>query len=310
VLRINGQEQESDRLVKEYVLRHPQSEDALLIRIEELIKIEPGKAKSLAADSRTKFPRSAGLAFDLGRIFQAEGKLTEAEQLFVEAAELSPESSVIQSWTGRFLFKVRNNKPRALDYYLNAYFLDPHAYETEFVESRISNLSWELAQAEIEKQTRAGTPLEKLLGDSNPLIVEIALGRMSENWKPSYLDAVLKCLEHDDGGVRWVANEAIKTHTDPSFDAQLKALLTDGDLRKRGLAAYLAVHRWKADSFPVIRRMLTEESELLRFDAVSALILEGGEDGRRLAFSHAASERNPNLRKLIEQAKKQKSDQP
>lgn len=310
VLRINGQRQESDRLIKEYVLRHPQSEDALLIRIEELIETEPGKAKSLAVDSRPKFPKSAGLAFDLGRVFQAEGKLPEAEQLFVEAAELAPDSSVIQAWTGRFFFKVRNNKPRALDYYLNAYFLDPHAYETEFVESRIHNFTVELAKPEVEKQTKAGTPLEQLLGDANPSIVEIALQQMSENWQASYLTAVLKCLDHDDGGVRWVAMEAIKKNVDRTFDAKLKALLTDSDFRKRGLAAYLAVHLWKKESFPLIKAMLTEASELLRFDAVSALILEGGEEGRRIAFAHAASERNPNLKQLIERERQQKIDQP
>lgn len=310
VLRINGQRQESDRLIKEYVLRHPQSEDALLIRIEELIEKEPGKAKSLAAESRTKFPRSAGLAFDLGRIFQAEGKLPEAEQLFVEAAELAPDSSVIQTWTGRFFFKVRNNKPRALDYYLKAYFLDPHAYETEYVESRIRNFIGELAQAEIEKQTKAGTPLEQLLGDANPSIVEIALHQMSENWQASYLPAVLSCLEHDDEGVRWMAMEAIKKNADRTFDAKLKVLLTDTDLRKRGLAAYLAVHRWQRESFPLIKIMLTDASELLRFDAVSALILEGGEEGRRIAIAHEASERNPTLKELIERAKQEKSGPP
>jgi len=239
-----------------------------------------------------------------------EGNSAEAERMFVEAAELSPDSAEIQAWTGRFFFKVRSNKPRALEYYLNAYFLDPHTYETEFVESRIRKLSGELAEAEIEKQTKAGTPIEKLLGDANPSVVEIALGQMSEKWKAAYLPAVLECLAHDDEGVRWGATEAIKKNADSTFDAKLKALLTDSDLRKRGLAAYLAVHRWKRESFPLIRAMLTHESELVRFDAVSALILEGGEEGRKIAFDHAATEGNPNLRKLIELAKQQKNGEP
>jgi hypothetical protein len=133
---------------------------------------------------------------------------------------------------------------------------------------------------------------------------------MSEKWKAAYLPAVLKCLDHDDGGVRWVATEAIKQNADSTFDAKLKALLANSDLRKRGLAAYLAVHRWKKESFPLIKAMLTHESELVRFDAVSALILEGGEEGRKIAFDHAATERNPSLRKLIEQSREQKSGQP
>jgi tetratricopeptide (TPR) repeat protein len=310
VLRIEGNKQEADRLIKDYVGRYPQSEDALAISVEELIEAAPAKAKSMVTEARVKFPKSGELAFDLGRILQGEGKLSEAEQLFAEAAELSPDSPDIQAWTGRFFFKVRNNKARALEYYLNAYFLNPHTYETEYVESRISRLSGELAEAEIERQTKAGIPLENLLGDTNPAIVEITLEQMSENWKASYLEAVLKCLEHDDGGVRWTATEAIKKTVDRAFDKKLKALLTDSDLRKRGLAAYLAVHLWKKESFPFIKNMLTNESELLRFDAVSALILEGGEEGRRIAFDHAASERNPTLRTLIERSKQQKNTVP
>ena len=310
VLRIEGNKPAADSVIKDFISHYPESEEALTMKVEELIETDPARAKLLAVDARTKFPRSGVVAFDLGRIFHREGNLSEAEQLFVTAAELSPNSSAIQAWTGRFFFKVRSNKPRALDYYLNAYFLDPHTYETEYVESRIRNLSDELARAEVEKQTNDGTPLEKLLGDSNPVVVVVALGQMSEQWKPAYLPAVLKCLDHDDGDVRWMATGVIRKNADSTFDPKLKALLTDNDLRKRGLAAYLAVHRWKRASFPVIRVMLTHESELVRFDAVSALIMEGGEEGRRIAFAHAARERNSNLKKLIEKSKEEKSDQP
>ena len=305
VFRVEGNAQEADRLTKDYVDRHPQSEEAFAVKVEKLIETEPEKAKSMVTDARAKFPRSGGLAFDLGRILQREGKLMEAGPAYEEAAQLSPDSPDIQAWAGRFFFKVRNNQPKALEYYLNAYFLNPHTYETEFVESRIRLLSGGIAEAEIEKQTKAGTPLEKLLVESNQAIVEIALERISESWKPTYLEVVLKCLEHDDEGVRWTAMEAIKKNVDRTFDPKLKGLLTDSDLRKRGLAAYLAVHLWKQESFPVITIMLTNESELLRFDAVSALILEGGDEGRRIALDHGARERNPTLRKLIEAAKQE-----
>ena len=310
IFRIEGNRQEAERLIKDYVHRYPESETAFSIRIKELIETDPARAKLLATEARVKFPQSGELAFDLAIILQREGKLAEAEQFFVKAAELATDSADIQAWTGRFFFKVRNNKPRALDFYLNAYFLDPHAYETEFAESRIRNLSSEFAKAEVEKQTKNGTPLEKLLGDSNPEIVGIALDQMAASWRLSYLEAVLKCLEHDDEGVRWLATEAIKNNVDRAFDAKLKALLTDNDLRKRGLAAYLAVHLWKRESFPLIKMMLTDESELLRFDAVSALMLAGGAEGRRIAFDHAANERNPRLKKLIELAKQQPKSGP
>ena len=309
VLRIEGNKEEAVRLIKNYVRSYPESEAAVTFRIEELIQTEPARAKSMAIEARAKFPKSGGLAFYLARILHGEGKLSDAEQLFVEAADLSPNSPDIQAWTGRFLYKVRGNKARALDYYLNAYFLNPHTYETEFVESRIAKLSSELAEVEIERRTKAGTPLEKLLGDSNPAIVELALEQISENWKPAYLEAVLNCLEHDDGGVRWTATEAIKKTSDRTFDAKIKTLLNDGDLRKRGLAAYLAVHLWQKESFPIIKRMLADESQLIRFDAVSALILEGGAEGRRIAYEHAANEPNLTLKKMIESSRQQKDNE-
>ena len=309
VLQGEGKTEEADRLIKDFVRQYPNSEEAYALKIEELIKPDPAKAKALLSEARAKFPKSGGFLFDLGRILQNEGKLAEAEQSFIKAAELSPDAPDTQAWTGRFLYKVRKNNVRALEYYLNAYFLNPHTYETEFVESRIRNISAELAEAEIEKQIKGGTPLEKLLADSNPMVVELALVRMAERWKGSYMEPMLKCLEHDDEGVRWAAGEVIKKIADRTFDEKLKAFLIDNDLRKRGMAAYLAVHLWKQGSFEIIKAMLKEPSQLLRFDAISALMLEGGEEGRKIAVDHAASEPNPTLKKLIESAK-QKTQSP
>lgn len=306
VLEIEGNTEEAQRLVKDFVARFPQSEAAYGLKIENLIETSPAKAKPLVAEARAKFPKSGAFELDLGRILQNEGKLVEAEQSFIKAAELSPDSPDIQAWTGRFLYKVRKDNARALEYYLNAYFLNPHTYESEFVESRVQSISADLAKAEIEKRVKAGTPLEGLLSDANPAVVELALERIAENWKAAYLEPVLKCLEHDDEAVRWAATETIKRHVDQTFDEKLKALLSDNDLRKRGSAAYIAVHLWKQKRFEVIRSMLKQPSELVRYDAISALILEGGNEGRKIAFAHATAEPNPALKKLIESAKQEK----
>jgi hypothetical protein len=75
--------------------------------------------------------------------------------------------------------------------------------------------------------------------------------------------------------------------------------LKDDNPRKRGLAAYIAVYRWKGDSFEILKSLLTDESQLVRFDAVSALIMEGGPAGRKVALAHAAHEPNPTLKKII-----------
>jgi Tfp pilus assembly protein PilF len=303
ILKIEGHGQGGDQLTKEFLRKHPDSEEAWITRIEESIDKNPALAKSLLAQARAKFPKSGGLAFASARIFQREGKLDEAEKILVEAAQQSPESANIQAWTGRFFLKVRGSKTKALDYYLNAYFLDTETYDGEFAESRIRSLNWDLAQTEVEKRNQSGVPVEELLSDKNPVVVDQALQQMSKTWKASYLNAMLTCLDHDDEEVRWIATQLIKSHVDRSFDPTLKALLNDEDPRKRGLAAYLAVHLWKRDSFEIIKNMLTEDSELLRFDAISALILEGGEEGRRIALEYAANEKHPILKQLLEKAK-------
>jgi HEAT repeat protein len=200
---------------------------------------------------------------------------------------------------GRFFDKVKKDDRRAQHYYVNAYLLDPHAYETEFVESRIPKTNEVVSKADFEQQRKSGVPLTKILEDPNPVVVYRALEEMSAKWDPSYLKMLLNLMGHDDSGVRWFATEAIKEKVDRSFDETLKALLNDNDLRQRGLAAYIAVHLWKQESFGVMRAMLKEESQLLRFDAISALVMEGGAEGRAIVAEHLPRETHPTLKKLI-----------
>ena len=240
--------------------------------------------------------------FNKAAELQRLGKLKQAEELFVKAAELSPDSVYIQSWVGRFFYKVKADNERALHYYLNAYFLDAHAYETEFVESRIRKINWEAATNRYRQMIKSGAAPNKILDDSNPTVAVIALEQMSVQWKPEYLKSVLEQMSHDDETVRWQATEAIMKNVNRSFDETLLTLLADGDLRKRGLAAYIAVHLWKQESFDVLRNMLREKAELLRFDALSALTLHGGSEGLRIVLEHRAYETNPTLKQLIDKS--------
>jgi len=237
---------------------------------------------------------------------QREGKLREAEAQLVKAAELSPRSSHIQAWVGRFFFKVKGDNQHALPYYLNAYFLDPHAYESEFVESRIREINWKIAAARINQLLKSGVPLIDVCRNSNPTVAVQAISRATQEWRPEYLATMLALMGHDDEEVRWLATEAIKNHADRSFDEKLKALLQERDLRKRGLAAYIAVHLWKQQSLALMRNTLREEAQLLRYDALSALMLEGGAEGRRIVLEHRPSERNPTLQRLIDSTASEK----
>ncbi len=60
----------------------------------------------------------------------------------------------------------------------------------------------------------------------------------------------------------------------------------------------------------MIRIMLIQESQLLRFDAISALILEGGEEGRKIALDHAAREQNQTLKKMVQAEMRKRTGEP
>lgn len=298
-----GKEAEGRRVVREWANAHPGTADSYRVRIAEVAEKEPASAKELLREAVTKFPTDGYFNFYLAGIYLREENLKEAERLYLKAAELAPGSSEVQTWVGRFFFKAKPDDRRALEHYLRAYLLDPHAYETEYVESRIPKLATRLAEARLRELLKGGTPLTSAVEDPDPFVVLLALDEMEKAWKPAYAQTLVGLLAHDDSGVRWRATELLKAKADASFDPTLKGLLHDKDLRRRGLAAYVAVHRWKSASFDLIRPMLREEAQLLRFDAVSALVMEGGPEGRRIAFEHAAREPHPWLKKLIESAK-------
>ena len=304
VLSEEQNEPEARRVLSEWANAHPERPESYLVRVEQIPEAETGKMKALLGEAAAKFPKEAGFPFYLAGVYLREDNLKGAERLYLKAAELDPNSSFIQTWVGRFFFKAKPDDGRALEHYLKAYLLDPHAYETEYVESRIPKLLFRTAEARLDEQLKLGVPLTKLAEDPNHYVAALAVKKMEEAWKPAYTQALVGLLRHPDVFVRWYAVLALKEKVDASFDPTLRALLQDEDLIVRGLAAYIAVRRWKAASFPVMRQMLREEAQLLRFDAASALLLDGGPAGRQIAFEHLAHEPHPRLREVIEEAKK------
>jgi tetratricopeptide (TPR) repeat protein len=304
-----GNEAGVGKLLHEWARKYPETPAAYRIRVEDVPETEADKAKALLAEAMKKFPQEADFPFYLAGIYLREGKTKEAEPLFVKAAELAPDSANVQAWVGRFFFKAEEDERRALEYYLSAYLLDPDAYETEYVESRIPRIDLHLAAPLLQDRLKRGAPLVQIAQDPDPGLAHLALEEMEKNWRPDYLKALVGIMAHDDGGVRWQATELLKSKVDRSFDETLRALLQDPDLRRRGLAAYLAVHLWHQASFDLMRKMLEEDAQLLRFDAASALILEGGPEGRQIALEHRLREPHPRLKKLLE-AEAQQSNKP
>ena len=302
VLEGEGKQQEAEQLTTDYLKKFPNTAAGYELRAERLAKTNPVEAKRILTEAVARFPEDGPLLFRFGAAYQSEDQ-QKAEQAFVKAAELAPKSELIQTWVGRFFFKVKSDNRRALEYYLNAYFLNPHAYESEFVESRIRKISGLLALEKFAEQDRARVSLVDRLNDPNSFVVSFALEQMAKEWLPAYVDPVTKLMGHDDPGVRWQATQTLKLKVDSSFDGQLKALLRDDDLRKRGLAAYIAVYRWKNDSFEIMKGLLSHDAQLVRYDAISALMIDGGAAGRRVVLAHAPNEPNATLKKLIERPK-------
>lgn len=298
VVRRDGDAEGAERIVKKFFEDYPRSKAAYERKIQPLIRTNPQEAKRVLAEAMRDYPKEGGFVFSLAAVLQHEGKIDEAKANMLKAAQLAPDSSHIQGWVGRFLLKAAKDEHKALDHYLNAYFLDPHFYDTEYAESRIRELSLKSSKAELEKRLKAGTGLETIVQDDNPMIVALGIERMAKVWDGKYVGAIVDLMGHDDPNVRWQATATLMKHADETFDATLDKLLEDPDLRKRGLAAYIAIDRRKEKSFSRLKELLKEHSQLLRFDAISALLQFGGAEGRRIAKEHLSKEQHPWFKRM------------
>jgi hypothetical protein len=227
-------------------------------------------------------------------------KIDAAEHSFLKAAELAPKSGMINSWVGRFFYKAKNDSVQALKFYFISYFLDPHAYETEYVESRILKISVADADTKFVELLKSGKSLAEISTDANPVIVARAITEMAKAWDKGYLKPLLDCLKNDDSLVRWLAFLTVLTAKDTNSEEIISILLESKDLRLQGLAAYAIVKFWKEKSFETIKKMLGDKAELIRFDAISALIQGGGSEGIKIVRAHQKVETSPYLILMIE----------
>lgn len=255
-------------------------------------------------DNRAEPDAKAKTEFENAYKLLEQKKTDEAEQSFITAAKLAPKSFAIQTWVGRFYYKVKLNNAEALKYYYKAYFLYPHAYETEFVESRIRNITTGDAEKGFAEMIKNGRSLPQITTDPNPLIVGEAIEQMAKQWKKEYAESLLKAMENDDDLVRWFAFQALFQNAGTSADQLIATMMKDADLRKRGLAAYAMIEFQKEKSFDALKTMLGDNAELIRFDAASALALKGGTKGLEILREHRKTETNHALKSLIDTALK------
>jgi len=254
-----------------------------------------------------RYPDDANLHFDLGIVLERTNDLVGTQREFERAAKLGADSAEIQGWVARFFWKRKQDPRRALNFYLNAYFLDPEFYETEYVTSRIPRVAREtvaMLKAESRKNSSNGGNGSAELDSLSPLLEETRLGAEKEHWSANSMDKVLEIMGSDDEGNRWDAMQLAALHLNEISDDRLTRLLEEPDLRKRGLAGYLAVQRWHEKALPVMKTWLQDPAELVRYDAISALGIYGDAAGRKLVEEYLASGKEPNarMREFIEQA--------
>lgn len=218
----------------------------------------------------------------------------------MKAAELGKSNTHIQARAAIFFRVKRNDRKTALKYYLKTYFLDPHAHFDGHAEAKVAGINGELSKERVEIEFAPAGSNASLLNDTNPMVVLFTLAKLQEKWDATDREIFLRMLRHDDVLVRWSAMLTLREKEDATFLPFIEKLLADDDLRVRGLAIYLAVSMLKEKSFEDARRLLSSDSQLLRFDAISALLMYGGEEGKKIAREHAAKERSAYLRKMIE----------
>jgi hypothetical protein len=67
-LRREGKQEESDRLIREYIQKYSETADGYRVRTSELLEKDPEKAKPLLSAAIKKFPQEGGFVFDLATI--------------------------------------------------------------------------------------------------------------------------------------------------------------------------------------------------------------------------------------------------
>jgi Tfp pilus assembly protein PilF len=301
IYRRQNKPDKEKEILADFEKNYPTAASSYIMQIRRLMDSEPAKARKLLDEAVIRYPNDGNFWFYMAVLADREKQIVEAEQHFIKAAELEKNSVTIQGYTAAFFRAEKRDNKTALDYYLNTYFLDPHAHIDGFAEAKISSLNYELSRAKVEKHLADGNNFEDLLADPNPIVVALTIGKIAEKWDTSKIDLLVGLMRHNDSAVRWYAMEALKTKVRAqTFDKRLMELLRADDLRVRGLAAYIAVHLWKERSFPELRKMLDDEAQVLRFDAVSALLMEGGVEGKKIVLQHKSKEPSVPLRKMIE----------
>ena len=300
VYRQQGQPGKGESLLWMWTQNHPDALETYQVQLERMGEKDPEGAERLVREALQKYPNDGELHYSLGALRHRKNDLAGAEQEFLLAAKLAPESATVQGWVARFFFKAKSDPQRALDYYLKAYFLDPDFYETEYAEGRIPKL----VDAVLDRRLGGDNPpplTEAEMKFFDPVLADAIVESAKQEYKADDLDTLLGIMSADDEVNRWNAMRVIAEHVDNSFDPRLSQLLEEKNLFVRGMAGYIAAKRWKERAIPLLKQRLDDPSELVRYDALSALMMDEGAQGRAIVeeYQRSGKEPSPRMRELI-----------
>lgn len=312
VLNRTKREHDARTLEDSWTQRHPDSREAWLDRVGPAVDAGTANAEALCDEALKKFPQDAMFHFEHARLLQKKGDLPRASDEFRSAAGLDPQSAFIQGWTARFFLKAMKDEELALRYYLAAYFLDPNFYDSEYAEGRVRTIAYNRGQRRYALDLNAGMSKIDILSSSDPVVAGLAMTDVATNsWSDKTRDRLVALLSRDDPSLRYGAADILGKHADASFDPQLRLLLSSSDLRVRSAAAYVAGARWKSAVVPILEPWLTEPADLIRYDAISVLIEDGGEPGRIVLrkLRASGSMNDSRLRAILENLDRTKTPQ-
>jgi HEAT repeat protein len=147
-----------------------------------------------------------------------------------------------------------------------------------------------------KKNSVAGADIPLGLRSLAPVVEETLLNAAETDWSADSMDKVLKIMGSDDEENRWNAMRLAAGHLNEISDERLAQLLEDPDVRKRGMAGYLAVLRGHDKAVLLMKKWLEDPVELIRYDAISALMLYGDAADRKIVEEYIASGKEPNAR--------------
>jgi hypothetical protein len=262
-----------------------------------------------------KFQDRPELKAWLAGIYAKQGRIVEAASLFEEITKNGSLYASLRIQAASFYEHLKHDVDLALKNYLLAYFEDP---ESEMPKSlaqkslaqKITDLARQQAGAlfEIVQKTK---PMEYVLASTNPKLQILLLEELADQDPKSHKNIFLKMLQNRDAATREQAC-AILTEEGLLSAIEVEALAQSEHPFERGLSLYIATGTQHPKVSVYLKEALHSDVDLLRFDAISALIpfIHAGSPSEKKSFTPAQakallqeqekSEKNPWLREYIQ----------